>query len=347
MSKHSASQMGRAKALADLIVQMDSEQHDQMSLLTNSVSSLSRELLETKCTLKEQEVAIRASNKEQMDKLVSGDQLAIALNNDFDLVVAQNIQENVDSLQIVQGFVEIESEKNINSLVEKSAVLDCDLVKLLALEAGLQQLVDSSMAERLKVFIETDTVLNSKFDEVNSYASECSESTSKSNDSLLKDVAILKIHYKSFQKNILKEIGARNSEFEALVKSELAKDVPSGQTPQKSTFQYPTDLVQTSPHPSILQRYRANPDTSMTAVEELFETTESDSSVAESTTSNSENMVPQKSRKAKNKASDSKIARSTNSISSKSSSTSFTKSNQQLFQQEKAKQALQARGANC
>jgi hypothetical protein len=207
-----------------------------------------------------------------------------------------------------------ELEKNITLVEERASLIQNDIAKLMTLQAGVQQLVDSSMAERAKIFGETNVELTGKFEDGKSYANTCAENATKANDELLQDVNALKIHYKGVQKNTLKEIRTRVSEFESLAKSELAKDVPSGQTPQKSTFHYPTDLVQTSPHERILARYRMDPDSSMSAVDEQFEADESISSTtssanSSSVASNTENQAPSKAGKINKTITRSKIAR--------------------------------------
>nr|CAD7263688.1 unnamed protein product [Timema shepardi] len=59
------------------------------------------------------------------------------------------------------------------------------------------------------------------------------------------------------------EVQQRAQELDRFLTEDLRKDLPTGQTPQRKEFHYPHQLVATSPHDRILERFRAHSEAMM------------------------------------------------------------------------------------
>lgn len=85
------------------------------------------------------------------------------------------------------------------------------------------------------------------------------------------------------EKAIIRDIGSCLDDVKYFIKNDLAKVVPTGTTPQKTDYQYPRELIETSPHDKILRRLRTALDPSEALAAPLPE--ESDSELASATSS--------------------------------------------------------------
>ena len=100
----------------------------------------------------------------------------------------------------------------------------------------------------------------------------------------------------TMEKSQEREIQNRYKSFERFVKNDLMRDLPTGSTPQKTTYDYPKKLVITSPHDRILERFRLTRAAETPLPEECESEILSDSSSSlkslESIQSNDENTKP-------------------------------------------------------
>nr|CAD7399353.1 unnamed protein product [Timema poppensis] len=67
------------------------------------------------------------------------------------------------------------------------------------------------------------------------------------------------------------EVQQRAQELDRFLTEDLRKDLPTGQTPQRKEFHYPHQLVATSPHDRILERFRAHSEAMMADTQPMLD----------------------------------------------------------------------------
>lgn len=338
------------KKMSDL----NERQRKEAGQLTNEVSSLTTQFTADKASLKDDESSMYTENAARVEQLGNCDKKAFEMSNQLDGLISKNIQQNVNSVANVQETVRsgLKSDMAAFETIDKQANGDHeDMVIYLE---GYTKKINRSFIEHRSCLDFTSAAMNAAYEEMKVKNDECTEATIVSRDELIQEINVIKIDFKRSEKQIVSEISSRVADVDALAKSQIVKDVPTGQTPQKTNFSYPSDLVHTSPHELIIERYRAQVDNSMTTLtESLCEMgLESDSSsvvssksVSLENLSNSENQAPASKMRPKMSKSRSKLG--SNSSLSKALNENSKQSAGATKKTHKPPTALQAKTENC
>ena len=83
----------------------------------------------------------------------------------------------------------------------------------------------------------------------------------------------------------IRQIDSIRTSFTKFIECDLVDDVPTGQTPQRCPFEYPRDLAHTSPHDTILSRFRAAMQPANESIMEDVEVPQAESNGVESNVS--------------------------------------------------------------
>nr|CAD7592103.1 unnamed protein product [Timema genevievae] len=76
------------------------------------------------------------------------------------------------------------------------------------------------------------------------------------------------------------EVQQRAQELDRFLTEDLRKDLPTGQTPKRKEFHYPHQLVATSPHDRILERFRARSEAMMGDTQPMLDLSLEESSIS-------------------------------------------------------------------
>jgi len=185
----------------------------------------------------------------------------------------------------------IESRKEVLSkqMSETNKMID-DSIKMCDKQLSVKQ-------STLKAFEES---LNREIEEQTALVSQIEQNIQEINGCVDEKTSEMIRMTQTMERSQIREIENRSKSFESFVRNDLTQDTPTGTTPQKTTYTYPRDLVATSPHQRILERFRLvnacntplpeNEDTEQDS--ELLSSRSSSSSSLKSFSSNDENMKP-------------------------------------------------------
>ena len=181
---------------------------------------------------------------------------AISSMNELDQTHSKHFQDNIDGMSQGESAMESALEELASAVDRQKGSMKEELARCIIGTSNLAAVARDAAVER-------SAGLTSLSEQVASHANDlCCKLASHISDiadgkeSLVNDVTLLKVRTKMAQKNLLKGLDDRSSEVKSLVHSGLKKDVPTGQTPMKTPFNYPTNLTQTSPHERVLARFR-------------------------------------------------------------------------------------------
>ncbi|KAI1295600.1 Kinesin-like protein KIF11 [Halotydeus destructor] len=350
-SKSSDDKISKFEALImqqnNLLAEMKSSKKKELTALTDSVSQLESNLSETNTAAQQRAESNCSAVDESRSTLESSDKNAIKLVNELDALIAQNIQNNLDVLTKSSATLD-EKLGEVGKFVEdKENQTVSEIRKMFNLGNGLVSIVASSLSDRKTALNNANSVILTGFSNTESSRVAALEIASEAVDSISKDITMTKIHYKGSEKTMLKEVTCRVADFEKLITDNLAKDIPSGQTPQKTTYSYPTELVSTSPHERVLERFRGSVEPGFASVTEAPDFSDESELHSNSSTcsleSNTENSMPTK----KKKQAGVKPATSKTSLNKvNSSSNSNLKTGKEVDKFVKPKQVLKAKTSN-
>ena len=87
-------------------------------------------------------------------------------------------------------------------------------------------------------------------------------------ENLKKDILADKLRHNHTMTDLKEVIAERRQAVESLMSTQL-RDESTGQTPQKTSFTFPNNLVMSSPHDRVLDRFRSRKNNDLAALEEL------------------------------------------------------------------------------
>jgi len=152
---------------------------------------------------------------------------------------------------------------------------------------------DKQMSAKQSALKEMSDCLNEGLSEQKSFVVNIVENVKHITECVSEKTSEMSRMSETMEKSQIRAIESRYKSFEAFVKNDLTKDIPTGTTPQKTEYSYPRDLQQTSPHERILERFRLNSAANTSLPEENESEFLSDSnSSAKSFGSNDENAKP-------------------------------------------------------
>ncbi|CAG2165078.1 unnamed protein product [Oppiella nova] len=152
---------------------------------------------------------------------------------------------------------------------------------------------DKQMSAKQSALKEMSDCLNEGLSEQKSFVVNIVENVKHITECVSEKTSEMSRMSETMEKSQIRAIESRYKSFEAFVKNDLTKDIPTGTTPQKTDYSYPRDLQQTSPHERILERFRLNSAANTSLPEENESEFLSDSnSSAKSFGSNDENAKP-------------------------------------------------------
>lgn len=185
------------------------------------------------------------------------DAVTRSLVNEFDSLVSRNIQTNVDLLRKIDENATQQRNDLLDQLAATETKIQKRIADLQTIESDLCENIQSSISRRQADLEATNSAVTNNFAGLRTAMNTAINDANEANENIVQSIAITKIHFKGTQKKMLAEVAARVVDTDNLVKNQFIKDVPTGQTPQKTAYPYPTELAQTSPHERILERYRA------------------------------------------------------------------------------------------
>lgn len=272
------SQLDAIKGANDLTRKANDQRNDE-------IKSLAKSLLNKLNESKVQETENRVEEDKSIDQLASSLQNTsetrskslIELQSKFESYVIEMGCEEKAGLKIAETIDELNTEKtqkimnSLNDLNSKNTSIPNELKAVINdhTEAMIQHfseansLVDDSIKNCDKLLTEKQTILMSAddcliekigehkevIDDIASNVKQISDCVSEKTSEMIRMALTM-------EKSQNREIENRYKSFESFVKNDLIKDVPTGTTPQKTTYTFPRDLVQTSPHERILERFR-------------------------------------------------------------------------------------------
>ena len=178
-------------------------------------------------------------------------------NNSIDRCIAEHFQQRVDRLQELHSHSQEQNEKLQSLLDSQSHSQTQNLANVFTLQSDLKQKISEIVDDGVQSLQSLERDMTVKTSQTVSRVASAVQHVDDLMSDLNRELIVEKIHMNAVEKELLHELEQRSQDVIRLTE-ELHRDVPTGQTPQKVTYTYPTDLVRTSPHERILTRYRQN-----------------------------------------------------------------------------------------
>ena len=230
--------------------------------------------------------------------------------------------KNTSLPEQTKNLIQSRKEVLIKQMSETNKLID-DSIKMSDKQLSVKQSTLKAFEESFNKGIEEQTALVSQIEHNIQQINGCvDEKTSE----------MIRMT-QTMERSQIREIENRSKSFESFVKNDLIQDTPTGTTPQKTTYTYPRDLVETSPHQRILERFRLVNACNTPLPEseeqdsELLSSRSSSSSSLKSFSSNDENLKPLTDNQKRKKGLKSKY-NSKSKVESKASDQTFTLENE-------------------
>jgi kinesin family protein 11 len=246
--------------LNKLMNDMRIEQIKENTSFQNSTSDIINKLNEATVSNQQFNDKITVKVDEFSDRIVSEEKVGLDNVEGIDGLNTKNTQQIMDNLNQINAKNTLfanetkalitQSEEFLAKELKESIQMNDDVIKTTDKQLNAKRIAVTEMSQKLTNELEEQKVLVSGINENIENITEC-----------VSDKASEMIRMATtMQNSYVREIDHRFKDFEKFVKNDLIKDIPTGTTPQKTEYTYPRDLVQTSPHERILERFRLTLD---------------------------------------------------------------------------------------
>jgi kinesin family protein 11 len=176
-------------------------------------------------------------------------------NNDTDRCIAEHHQKRVDRLQDLDSHSQGRNEE-LQSLLDSQFKSETEnLLNALKLQSDVKKKVIQSADDEVRALQSLERDMTDKSSETLSQVETVAQNVSDLVKELNAELNMEKIHKERVEKELLQKL-ARQSQDVMRLPSDLQRDVPTGETPQKVTYEYTRVLARTSPHTKIVDRFR-------------------------------------------------------------------------------------------
>jgi kinesin family protein 11 len=246
--------------LNKLMNDMRIEQIKENTSFQKSTSDMINKLNEATVSNQEFKDKITVKVEEFSDRIVKEENVGLENVEGIDDLNTKNTQQIMNNLNQINDKNTLfanqtkalitQSEEFLAKELKESIQMNDDVIKTTDKQLNAKRIAVTEMSEKLTDELEEEKALVSSINENIENITECvSDKTSE----MIRMATTM-------QNSYVREIDHRFKDFEKFVKNDLIKDIPTGTTPQKTQYCYPRDLVQTSPHERILERFRQTLD---------------------------------------------------------------------------------------
>ncbi|RWS15023.1 kinesin-like boursin [Dinothrombium tinctorium] len=182
----------------------------------------------------------------------------INLIDEVDSLNCENIQSNVNEIDSIRANCAPHFDKASKLMSDMKDDFKRNVGESVNINEKIMKTMNENLQKKQSIVSEIDkNVLSSVFEAKSNVENVHSEvGTTKNN--LMDCISNIGNQVNNWHRSYNREIVGRGSEFDFFKSSQLMKYNPTGATPQKTEYNYPRELVISSPDERLLSRYRAS-----------------------------------------------------------------------------------------